>query len=53
MPILALFIATFLVTFLVYRRKGQKVADCVHKSFVAAIVLCVVAFGVVTGLSYI
>jgi len=52
MPILALFIVTFLVTFLIFRRKGEKVADCVHKSFVAAIVVCVVAFGVLTGLSY-
>lgn len=53
MPIIALFFASFAVAFLVYRKRGEKVADCIHKGLVAGIVISVTVFGIVTAVSYI
>jgi len=53
MPIIALFIACFAIAFLVFKKRGQKTADCIHKGLIAGIVVSVVAFGVATALSYV
>lgn len=53
MPIIALFVVAFAITFFVFRRRGQKVADCIHKGLVAGILLSVVVFGAVTAFSYV
>jgi len=52
MPIIALFVAAFACAFFVFKRRGQKTADCIHKGFVAGIVSCVLVFGVLTAVSY-
>ena len=52
MPIIALFIVAFAITFFVFKRRGQKTADCIHKGLVAGIVSGVLVFGILTGLSY-
>lgn len=52
MPIIALFLAAFALTFFVFKRRGQKTADCIHKGLVAGIVSCVFAFGILTAFSY-
>jgi len=52
MPIIALFLVSFAVTFTVFRMRGQKVADCIHKGLVSGIVLSVLVFGVLTAVSY-
>ncbi len=52
MPIIALFLAAFALVFLVFKRRGQKTADCIHKGLVAGILSCVIAFGALTALSY-
>jgi len=53
MPIIVLFIACFAITFFVFKGRGQKTADCIHKGLIAGIVVSVVVFGVVTALSYV
>lgn len=53
MPIVLLFLVAFALVFLVFKRRGQKTADCIHKGLVAGILSCVVVFGVLTALSYI
>ncbi len=52
MAMIALFLAAFVLTFATFNRRGQKTPDCVHKGLVAGIVSCVLAFGIVTALSY-
>lgn len=52
MLMIALFLAAFAVTFFVFRMRGQKVADCIHKGLVAGILVSVVVFGVITASSY-
>ncbi len=53
MPIIALFLISFAVAFFVFRTRGQKTADCIHKGLVAGIVISVVVFGVITAFSYV
>lgn len=52
MPIIALFLVSFALTFFAFKMRGQKTADCIHKGLVAGILISVVAFGAVTAFSY-
>lgn len=52
MLVLALFIAVFALTFILYKRRGQKTADCIHKGLVAGILTSVLGFALVTIVSY-
>ena len=51
MPMIALFLVAFAITFFAFRMRGQKIADCIHKGLVAGILLCVIVFGAVVAFS--
>jgi len=53
MPIIAIFLVSFAGAFLVFKRRGQKTADCIHKGLVAGILISVSVFIVATLFSYI
>jgi hypothetical protein len=53
MPIIGFFVAVFALTFLAFKMRGQKTADCIHKGLVAGILASVVAFAAVTAFSYV
>lgn len=44
MFLLAVFAVTFAGGFFIFRAKGQKTADCVHKGLVAGVLVTMLAF---------
>ena len=52
MRTIALFLVAFALAFFVFKMRGQKTADCIHKGLIAGIVASLAGFAAATAFSY-